>query len=134
MSDLIEQRILELCEVAKQNAPVYRAQVAASIYIRSKFITYGRNSYKTHPFQAKFGKMRDCIYLHAEVDAIKNALKIISVAELRKATLYVARVKGSGNGKIQGLARPCEGCQRAIAAFDIEQVFYTLDFDGYDML
>jgi len=135
--DLIKDRLDKLSEAASQSKPVYRARMVAAIYLRNKLITLGHNSYKTHPFQARFGKMRECIYLHAETDAIKNALKHIDVVELRKASLYVARVKLQGSKSkvhIQGLARPCEGCQRAIATFGIEEVFYTLDDDGYDML
>ena len=135
--DLIEQRLADLCEEAANCPPVYRTQIAASIYLRHKLISIGHNSYKTHPFQARFSKCRECIYLHAEIDAIKNALKEIPVADLTKCEMYVARIKwesGARKLKIQGLARPCEGCQRAIATFEIQEVFYTQDNIGYDML
>jgi len=135
--DLIDQRLSDLCDVASHSPPVYRTQIAAAIYLRHSLIALGHNSYKTHPFQARFGKHRDCIYLHAEIDAIKNALKYTDIVLLRKAELYVARMKWEDGGrarKISGLARPCEGCQRAICTFGIENVFYTLDNEGYEML
>ena len=135
--DLISQRLSDLCKIAEEAPPVYRTQIAASIYIKNRFISIGNNSYKTHPFQARFGKCRECVYLHAEVDAIKNALKVVNVDDLKNADLYVARVKWQNSkkrNKIRGLACPCEGCQRALATFGIEQVFFTLDNEGYSML
>ena len=135
--DLINQRLEELCDAAEHSPPVYRTQIASGIYLKNKLIAIGHNSYKTHPFQAKFGKHRECIYLHAEIDAIKNALKYIDVLSIKRCSLYVARVKWESTSKklkIQGLARPCEGCARCIATFGIEEVFFTLDNEGYDML
>jgi len=135
--DLIGQRLSALCDIAEHSPPVYRTQIAAAIYLRNNLLSHGHNSYKTHPFQARFGKHRECIHLHAEIDAIRRALKYTDILSLQKAVLFVARVKwedGRRTKKIQGLARPCEGCQRAICTFGIEQVFYTLDNEGYDML
>lgn len=135
--DIIHERLKSLLEFAENGDPVFRTQMAAAIYIRNKLIAIESNSYKTHPFQARFGTCREAVYLHAETNVIKSALKKVTVCELKKASLYVARLKWNNNSrrkKIQGLARPCEGCQRAIATFGIEEVFYTLDNEGYDML
>ena len=137
MIELIERRLIELCEIASNSPPVYRTQIAASIYLKNDLISIGHNSYKTHPFQARFGKCRECIHLHAEIDAIKNALRVIKVSDLTSVNLYVARVKWENTKrkkKIRGLACPCEGCQRAIVTFGIDQVFFTLDNEGYSML
>jgi cytidine deaminase len=84
---------------------------------------------KTDPFQAKYSAKNECIYLHAEIHAIKNALKNIDVQELRKAKLVVLRKKGVA----YGLAKPCEGCMRAIAEFGIKSVTYTTDY-GYETI
>lgn len=135
--DLINDRLRDLLDYVNHCDPVFRTQMGAAIYIRNKLIVVGSNSYKTHPFQAKFGKCREAIYLHAEVNVIKESLKKVSVCDLKKASLYIARLKWTNAGKrkkVQGLAKPCEGCQRAIATFGIEEVFYTLDNEGYDML
>lgn len=135
--NLIRERLELLKEAATAHPPVYRTKIAAAIYSKNKLVAMGFNSYKTHPFQARFGKHIDCIYLHAETDAIKNALKYTDVMTLKRSSLYVARMKfesGKREYLIQGLARPCTGCQRAIATFGIEEVFYTLDGEGYHML
>jgi tRNA(Arg) A34 adenosine deaminase TadA len=88
----------------------------------------GYNSKKSHPFQKRFAKDDSCIYLHAEIDAIKNYLKFTrDIDSLRDAELYIMRVKRDGrNGPwITGLSKPCVGCLRAIATFGIPHVYYT---------
>ncbi len=109
-------------ECAKHVKPVAGARVAASLYKRGNCIALGYNSYKTHPMMAKFGKNEKAICLHAEVDAIIDALYGHRPDELEGTTMYVARAKADGS---PGLAKPCEGCQRAIIAFGIEEVYFT---------
>lgn len=105
-------------------------RLMACITKRSKIISYGANEVKTHPLQHKFGKNSAAIYMHAEIAAIKNALRRIDVDELSKCTLYVCRVKYAdtkGNINIPGMAKPCEGCMRAILQFGFKNVRYTTD-------
>lgn len=83
-------------------------------------ITTGRNSRKTHPLMAKFGRNSKSICLHAEIDAIRNAIR--RGLDPEGATMYVARVTRDGK---PALAKPCEGCQRAIVAFGIKDVQWT---------
>ena len=80
---------------------------------------------KSDPFQARYAKNSECIYLHAEIHAIKNALKHVSVNELSKASLYVLRVRKEDG--MWAMSKPCSGCMRAIAEFGIRNVFYTDD-------
>lgn len=112
---------------------VLRTRIAACVVYKNEIISIGINQLKSHPFQAKFSRHEDSIFLHAETDAIKNALKHISVAQLSKASLFVCRVKYDENSrkklKMRGMCKPCEGCQRAIATFNIKKVVYTCD-DG----
>lgn len=105
------------------------ARIITSLNKRGNSIAYGSNKKKTHPFQKRFGKMEDCIQLHAEVDVIKNALREYSVTDLKKFDLYIMRAKRLGRGKpfIPGLAKPCSGCMRAIVAFDINNVYYSTE-------
>jgi tRNA(Arg) A34 adenosine deaminase TadA len=98
-------------------------------------------SRKSHPLQAEFGRNRDSIYLHAEIDAIRNGIADIAqranankhyvdVSELEKYTLYVARAKCSDRNKnifVFGEAKPCEGCMGAIEHFSLKRVVYTAD-------
>lgn len=126
-----------LSKIAYAIQPVAQARIASAIVYKNDVISIGINQRKSHPFQKIFGKNSEAIYLHSEVDCIKNALKIIDVDQLQKCTLYVCRVKYQDHFKSHityGLAKPCPGCQRAIANFNIRTVYYSLDNDGYSQL
>ena len=126
-----------LYKMASDVAPVANARIAAAIVKNKEIISFGVNQTKSHPFQARFGKNANAIYLHAENCAIKNALRCIDVSDLARSALYVARVKYNGSDKskfVSGLAKPCEGCSRSIATFGISKVIYSLDNEGFAML
>lgn len=126
-----------LSKIAVSVEPVAQARIAASIVYRNEIISVGVCQRKTHPFQAQYGKNKDCIFLHAETDAIKNAVKLLNLDELAKSTLYVCRVKFEDYSKkkfLFGMAKPCSGCARAIANFNISKVVYSLDNEGYQIL
>jgi deoxycytidylate deaminase len=121
-------------KIATAVEPVASARLAAAVVLRGEVISVGINQRKSHPFQSRFGKNEDAIYLHAETDAIKNALKNISQEDLAKASLYVMRVKYADENKkktMWGLSKPCSGCARAIATFGIQNVYYSKDDCGY---
>lgn len=110
------------------------ARHAACVVFQNDIVSFGVNEMKSHPFQAKYSKNKESVYLHAETSAIKNALKYISVSDLEKATLYVTRIKSCPNHRLHfGLSRPCSGCMRCINAFGLKQVVYSLD-SGYEIL
>lgn len=112
--------------IAEDIEPVRNAQLAAMIFYKGRIISIGYNQKKSHPMAAKFSKNPDAIFLHAEVDAVIKALKKLSEAELKRATLIVARVKTDENGKLVfGMAKPCPGCSKCIAAYGIRKVIYT---------
>lgn len=126
-----------LSKIATNLAPTGAARVAAAIVYKKSIVAFGTNSAKTHPFQAKYSRNPKSIHLHAETDAIKNALRILSQEELCKSTLYVCRVKYIDKTKrklIFGLAKPCDGCLKAIVNFNIKKVIYSLDNEGYSTL
>lgn len=129
------EKIAEAIPAAAHNrrGRVLRTRIAACIVYKNEIVSVGINQLKSHPFQAKFSRHEDSIFLHAETDAIKNALKHIDVDQLSKSTLYVCRVKydehKSKKVQMRGMCKPCEGCQRAIATFNINKVVYTCD-DG----
>jgi deoxycytidylate deaminase len=104
---------------------VANARIVAAITLKNDVISFGFNQRKSHPFQKKYSVNEDSIYLHAEVDAIKNALKVIS--DLKNCSLFVSRVKFNKKGGpfVPGISCPCEGCKKAIVAFGIKKVFYT---------
>ncbi len=129
---VIEKRDLSalrlLFEHAKEVKPVAAARMAAMIVIKGSNGFIGVNSLKTDPLQARFAKNEEAVHLHAEVAAIKLALRSLGVDDLSKATLYVARAKYSDGKRTKflwGSAKPCAGCRRAIEEFNIGRVVYT---------
>lgn len=126
-----------LSKLAITVEPVAQARIAACMVYHNNIISFGICKMKSHPFQAKFSKNQNSIFLHAETDCIKNALRIVDVNQLTKCTLYVCRVKYEDKSKkkfLFGMAKPCEGCSRAISTFNINRVYYSLDNEGYDFL
>lgn len=126
------QRIVDmLTRLAIENPGVQgRFKMAAGIVYRKHLIATGVNSYKTHPLMNEWGKNEDSIFLHAEIDAIKNALRLIDTQQLSKCDMYIVRVKRkspSNRAFVHGLAKPCSGCKRAIANFNLRNVFWTED-------
>jgi tRNA(Arg) A34 adenosine deaminase TadA len=121
-------KIFKLLEtVVADVIPVSNARIAAALVIRNDIISIGINKKKSHPFQAKFLKNDHAIFLHAEIDAIKNALKKYDISKVEKSTLYICRMKWSNGRKKfeRGLAKPCSGCMMAISTFNINNVYYT---------
>ena len=129
-----DSRIINnLFRLAQDIEPVKSSRLAACLILKNSVLGYGFSQMKSHPFQAEFAKNPEAIFLHAETDAIKNALKRVSQDDVSKATLYIARAKKDHNTKrwMYGMAKPCIGCARAIATFDIQKVVYTLDGEDY---
>lgn len=82
----------------------------------------GQNKRKTHPLQLRFNKHNPkAICLHAEMDAIRQAIKL-SGSDLSGYKMYVARVHRNDE---LACAKPCQGCQSAIVAFNIKSVEWT---------
>lgn len=116
--------------------PVRAYRHAAAVVIKNKVVGIGTNSYKSHPFATKYSHRDGAIYLHAETSAIKDALRHVSVEELSKATLYVARIKrptSKSDAWMNAMSKPCDGCARCIVDFGIKKVVYTTD-GGVDVL
>jgi deoxycytidylate deaminase len=119
----------EIFKLAQSVEPVRGARIAAAVVRRGKVISYGYNHKKTHPFQTRFCKNPHAIFFHAEVHAIKNALKSVDVEDLYKCELYIVRAKrDKANRKwITGMSKPCSGCQKCIDLFDLKSVYYSIE-------
>lgn len=118
---------------AIDNNDFRRAKLAAAIGIKGRIISLGINQRKSHPFQKTYAKNSDAIFLHAEINAIKNSLNHIEPEDLKNATLYIYRVKRPherAKSWTNGIAKPCKGCVRAITEFDFKRVVYTTDNPG----
>lgn len=104
----------------------------AAVLTDGRNLFVGLNSYRTHPLQAKFGTNSKCIHIHAELDAIIQAIRChgrqlgkhySDVTNLSGYSMFVARVLGNGT---PGIALPCVGCQRAIQTFNIKHIEWTI--------
>jgi tRNA(Arg) A34 adenosine deaminase TadA len=125
-------RIMQLLvRAALDNAPDEGSKHAAAIVYKNEIISIGWNEYKSHPFQVQFSREEEKYFLHAEVSAIRKSLNHLSTDELKKSSLYVARVMKDGSW---GFSCPCDGCKMAIAAFDIKKVIYTDSASSYSRL
>lgn len=116
--------------------PVKSSRMAAAIVYKNNVISIGHNSRRTHPFQAKYGKNPMAICMHAEINAIKNALNHLEVDDFKKTTIMIYRVKKQNGLRkaawVDGMAKPCEGCARAIMEFGIKKIVYsTEENDSY---
>ena len=128
MNEQQRKRLDHLLELAHDSPKHFRSKIVAMVVKRNNNISYGFNQRKTHTFQVQYNKNYHAVFVHAEIDAIKNALRKISVNDLSKCDLYVARSKyeeGKKEVLLPGLAKPCVGCQKAIVAFGFKNVFYT---------
>jgi tRNA(Arg) A34 adenosine deaminase TadA len=107
------------------------ARIASAITFRNEVIAFGFNQMKTHTLQAKYSKNPNSIFLHSEIDVLRRSLNKISVDDLKKCDLYICRAKRKDKTGpfITGLSYPCAGCMRAIAAFGIKNVFYSIEND-----
>lgn len=131
-NDRNRSRLNELAKIAQGQTMCSGACVTACLVLGGKTISYGSNKKKTHPFQKRFMKNSESIYLHAETDCINNAIKNSAFKDLSKAKMYICRVKKDGSW---GLAKPCSGCMKAIVTFGIREVYYSTDETGsYDRL
>lgn len=131
--------INQLFVMAQDTPPVSRARLAACIVYKREILAYGINQNKTHPLQQRYGKNPHTRLIHAETNAIHNALKRLSIEKLQQAVLYVARAKLDAQGRwVYGLAKPCghpySGCTKAILDFGLKQVYYTTDAGSAEAL
>lgn len=119
-----------LFNIAQEVPPVASARIAAAVVYKGEIVSVGINKKKSHPLAAKYCKTPDACFLHAEVSAIKNALKQEGASILKKSTLYICRAKHASNDPDDwcwGLARPCKGCLKAILDFDLRGVVFSAE-------
>ena len=120
----MNEKLQALFEVAKTSKKVGRARIVAGVVYKDRFVAIASNSYKSHPKQKALSKSEDKICLHAEVDAILKARKLLGEKKLREATILVARARFDGNKMVHGLAKPCAICQELINEYEMK-VIYT---------
>jgi len=123
---------------AISSPPAFNVRISAILVFKNKIISFGTNQEKSHPLQDKHKRNEHSIYLHAEVDAIRNAFKQknVDIHIIRKSTMYVARVKQKPHDDTfyWGLCKPCSGCRNAIETVDIKEVYYTTNEETMERL
>jgi len=115
-----DESILFSCvKESRKHNPQNRCSHAA--YLLTKKNAYlGLNKRKSHPLQKRFGDNPKAIYLHAEIDAIRQAYS--QEGDISGSKLYVARTKADGS---IGMSAPCSACEEAIHHFGIDKVWFT---------
>lgn len=126
--------INQLFTLAGDKEPVGKARIVAAVVYKGKVVSYGFNQNRTSWMQRRFKKNDLSLFLHAEVDAIKNALKNSDPDTVSKSTLYVVRSKKNAGKEVFGSAKPCRGCQSCIKWFGVNKVIYTTDENTYEEL
>lgn len=111
-------------KVAEANPIVDLPRMAAILSYKGEVMSIGLNKRKTHPLQKKYSKNAHSLWLHAEIDCIRNALRSYSRAEISNFTLHVARLR---KDSLPAKAKPCTGCQRALEDYGITKVIWTDD-------
>jgi deoxycytidylate deaminase len=130
LTDKQNKIVSTLFLMASDHESTANAKIVAAVVYKNQIISYGFNSMKSHPFVIPYQKNEDAIYLHAETDAIKNALKRISVEHLTKCDLFIVRAKhaySKGKKMRYGMAKPCNGCARCITTFGVSSVYYSTE-------
>lgn len=121
-------KIKQMMVAMALNSDHHRCKHSALISYKNEIISVACNRIKSHPFQKKYGRADGAIFLHAEVSAIKQAIRRLTLKELSKSAMYVVRVNINNQNKPYLMySKPCDGCMRAIAEFDILNVFYSND-------
>lgn len=135
MAKPTDNEVIDMLVKLAGSAPkVGRASIAACVMERGHVVSWGFNQKKSHPFQARFGRNDDAIYLHAETDAIKNAIKALGTEDLSRCTLFVGRSKRVSpftRKTVYGMAKPCYGCAKAVATFNIKRAVWSMDEEGF---
>jgi deoxycytidylate deaminase len=88
------------------------------IISKSRIMSIGINSIKTHPKAAELGYIYP--HQHSELSAIIRFPGLVK--DLQKCSLINIRLNNEGTAMI---SRPCKNCRRLIFSFAFKQVFYT---------
>lgn len=98
----------------------HRFRVGAVVYRSSNVFYVGYNKAdKTHPRSPHPFRS-----IHAEFDAVLQAVRFLNPwnDSLKGFKVYVHRLKKDGS---DGLAKPCEWCQKMLAQVGIKEISYS---------
>lgn len=114
-----------MVKIASKHAPVAGHRVYCEIW-NGERITFGNNR-KTGFCDERYMKNVDAVGMHAEIAALMAAES--KPYHVKGAVALVARAKKTRRGGeiVAGLAKPCEGCMRALEDWGIAYVMWTED-------
>jgi deoxycytidylate deaminase len=107
-----------------------RCPIGCIAVYKNKIIGCGFNSHRTHPLQQQYNQYRNfgnnagnaLAKIHSEI-AVISQIQNLGI-DYSKVELYIYRKCKSRDC---GIARPCEGCLRAILELGIRRIFFTTD-------
>lgn len=110
--------ISEIMELAKQEA------LKSTMYYKHGAVIFRGRDILSMGYNYDFGQkiLHGKFSVHAEVDAIMNAIK--AKKDIKGATMVVVRVAYKRDNKYVN-SKPCENCARCILKNEIGTVFYT---------
>lgn len=135
MMNIKKLRIVNsLWELTSSIQPVANARIAAAVIHKNQIVGVGINQRKSHPLQKKYAKNEDAIFLHAEINAIRNAVHVLTLDDFKKSDIIIVRrkfqkIKNGYDYPVFGLAKPCIGCMEAIKDFGIRNIYHSCDED-----
>ena len=104
--------------------------IGAVIVRKNKVLGIGWNQNKSHPIQYEYNKYRfndtereydrttQTNSIHAEISAIKDALRRNPSEDLSKCDIYIYRTN-------LGMCCPCEACAKVLKENNIKKIHYT---------
>ena len=67
--------------------------------------------------------------IHAEVDAINKAKKVLTKSEFKNCKIFVVRIGQDSMNNPLKYSKPCPSCMKLINNIGIKQIFYTTNFE-----
>lgn len=119
----MRRTFIEEAITSATKSEIWAQHHGAVVIYRGKIVGRGYNKYSVENVNNV-----NRFSVHAEVDAINNALRKISKEDLKKSTLIVVRkLKSSTNDKSKemGLSAPCKHCANYIRKHGIKTCFYS---------
>lgn len=132
-------RFFEMAKDLAMNSNYHDACLGAVISKGNNILSFGMNTSKTHTMQSHYNKYRtykdgvEPIHCcHAEIMALshlpKKVLNKMKNGDIKGVSIYIYRKPK--NGKVFGMAKPCEACTMALKEHHISNIYYTTN-DGY---
>jgi len=120
---MTEESVWErLEEAAWGSTLVQSSRHAAGLVWKRRLMVVGNNKLKSHPMMQVFNDNPEKVYLHAEMDCLVKGINLHGVEWLTECRLFVLRLNKGGQ---RAMSKPCDGCMKAIRAFDVREVRWT---------